>query len=522
MSFFFNDFFGGGGMPGGGFHGHGMGGDDSDDEPVDTEKFYKLLDIPKDATQDQIKKAYRKKAKSLHPDRHQQEREKYQALFQEVQAAHEVLRDPQKRALYDKYGEKGVKRGGGGGGRGGGGLFEQMFGQQRGGGHESGPKKSPTIKMALEVTLEDIYCGSTKNIKINRRVAGSESATCPKCHGSGQITQIQRMGPMVLQQRRECPLCGGIGYKLDREEHEIEFHVPIGGRDRESVTINGEGNQYPDMAPGDVVVQLRVASHSMYKRQGADLGMNYTLSLRQALCGYKIKIPHVSGRTLVITALDTEEVVQPGSLKVVHCKGVPQRFNPHIKGHLYIVMEVEMPKPRTLSTKTIGQFALILPDQELTDENEGDEEEEEDEKQRNGSNQTQNQNGSNSKGKQSMNNQRGKKGPKGRQSRNQRKNNRRKNGKNKNQKKGKKGGVFGGLQGAFGGDQGPKQKGNGKGSHSNSKLQGMELDEEDDDDLMEEVECHSVDGNPKATPAAANNYYDQDDDDGEGVQCRQM
>lgn len=153
-------------MPGGGFHGHGMGGDDSDDEPVDTEKFYKLLGIPKDATQDQIKKAYRKKAKTLHPDRHPDEHEKYQELFQEVQAAHEVLKDPQKRALYDKYGEKGAKRGGGGGGRGG--LFEQMFNQQQR--HESGPKKSPTIKMAIDVTLEDIYCGSTKTIKINRRV----------------------------------------------------------------------------------------------------------------------------------------------------------------------------------------------------------------------------------------------------------------------------------------------------------------------------------------------------------------
>lgn len=130
------------------------------------------------------------------------------------------------------------------------------------------------------------------------------------------------MGPMVLQQRRECPQCGGIGYRLDREEHEIEFHVPIGGRDRESVTINGEGNQYPDMGPGDVVLQLRVQKHKLFKRQGADLGMNYTLSLRQALCGYKIKIEHVSGRTLVITPQDMNEVVQPGSLKVVHTKGV--------------------------------------------------------------------------------------------------------------------------------------------------------------------------------------------------------
>lgn len=173
MSFFFNDFFGGGGMPGGHhFHGGMPGhGDDSDDEPIDTEKYYKLLGVDKNATQEQIKKAYRKKAKTLHPDRHPDEHEKYQELFQEVQAANEVLKDPQKRALYDKYGEKGAKRGGGGG-RGGGGLFEQMFGGGHGGrgGADHGPKKSPQIKTALDVTLEDIYCGSTKKIKIHRRV----------------------------------------------------------------------------------------------------------------------------------------------------------------------------------------------------------------------------------------------------------------------------------------------------------------------------------------------------------------
>merc|ERR1712173_160781 len=108
-------------------------------------------------------------------------------------------------------------------------------------------------------------------------------------------------------------------------------------------------------------------------------------------------------------------------------------------------------------------------------------------------------------------------GGKGRNSKNSRKNNRRKNGKNKNQKnKGsKKGGVFGGLQGAFGGDQQSKGK--------NSSKSQMEVDDDrDSDDMVEEVECHSVDGNPKATPASANNYYDQDDSEGDGVQCRQM
>eukprot|EP01084_Bolivina_argentea_P177862 307561_1 len=375
MSFFFNDFFGGG-MPGGGhFHGHGHG-DDSDDEPVDTEKFYKLLGISKSATQQEIKKAYRKKARELHPDKHPNEREKYQALFQEIQAANEILKDPQKRQLYDKYGEKGAKRGGGA--RTGSSLFEHMFGGSRASHNDhNGQKKSPPIKTALDVTLQDIYCGSSKKIKVHRRVAGKDSRQCPKCHGQGQITQVQRMGPMVLQQRRECPQCGGIGYKLERQEHTIEIHVPIGSRHGESITINGEGNQYPDMIDGDVIIQLRVGKHKIFSRKGADLGMNYSLSLRQALCGYKIKILHVSGKTLMITPKyeydnnnnDNDnnqtnyKVVQPGSLHVVYTMGLPQRFSPHVKGHLYIVMDVKMPIYNTLSNNKIKMFEKILPNQ---------------------------------------------------------------------------------------------------------------------------------------------------------------
>merc|ERR1712083_582102 len=167
---------------------------------------------------------------------------------------------------------------------------------------------------------------------------------------------------MVLQQRRECPACGGIGYKLKVETAMIEVHVP------------GEGNKYPDMVEGDVILQLRVKKHAVYNRKGADLGMNYELSLRQALCGYKIKIPHVSGKMLCITPYDQTEIVQPGSLKIVHTLGLPQRFSPHVKGHLYIVMDVKMPIYGELKNgkDVVRQFEKILPQQNVSD---GDEDE---------------------------------------------------------------------------------------------------------------------------------------------------
>ena len=367
----------------------------------------------------------------------------------------------------------------------------------------------------------------------NFKKATNDSSKCPRCKGQGQITQVQRMGPMVLQQRRECPQCGGIGYKLERQEHTIEVHVPVGGRHGENITIQEQGNQYPDMAAGDVIIQLRQKKHNLFERKGADLGMNYKLSLRQALCGYKIKIPHVSGKFLIITPSDPTEIVQPGSLKVVHTLGLPQRYSSHIKGHLYIVMEVEMPKPNILSSNDIKQFEKILPQQTIKDndddedgDNNNDDDEEEDEKKNNNNNNTNNHNNNNNNNQSQQpqkkrNNQQTnkKKQPKNKQFKNKR-NSRKKNGKkggNNKKNKNSKGGMFGGLAGAFGGGGGGGNNNNNKNKNDTTE----KMDEDEDYEEIEEVECHTIDGNPKATPASASNYY-QDDEDGDGVQCRQM
>ena len=161
-----------GGMPGGHPHGHGHDSDE-DEGPADTNKFYEVLGVGKDASEADLKKAYRKKARELHPDRHPTEREKYHELFQEVQTAYETLSDPRKRDIYDKFGEKGVKRGGGAAGGGMDDILSQFFGGggDRGGGRRQyGRKQSPAIKKVLDVTLEDLYIGAQKKIKITRKI----------------------------------------------------------------------------------------------------------------------------------------------------------------------------------------------------------------------------------------------------------------------------------------------------------------------------------------------------------------
>jgi len=189
---------------------------------------------------------------------------------------------------------------------------------------------------------------------------------------------MQRMGPMMFQQRRECPKCEGQGYQLESKMVTIQVHVPVGGKNGETVTVHNEGHQYPSHAPGDVTFQLKTIKHETFTRQGADLGMNTTISLREALCGYQLKIRHVNGHILIVTPhKGNPEVVQPGSLKCVYTYGMPQRYSPHVKGHLYIVMEVKLPLSRSLNNKQIQQLKSCLPSQAIEqEENKGEEDEE--------------------------------------------------------------------------------------------------------------------------------------------------
>jgi len=315
-------------------------------------------------------------------------------------------------------------------------ILSQFFGGGHASTRETGPKKSPAIKQVLEVTLEDLYRGSTKQITIKRYTSSKDSKECSRCHGEGSITQIQRMGPMVLQQRRECPQCEGLGYQLESEEAKIDVTIPVGGRHGETVTIMNEGHKYPSMGQGDIVVQLNQLKHPLFKRQGADLGMTYKLSLREALCGYRIKIKHVSGSSLVITPKEKHSTVQHATLKRVLSFGMPQRFLTHSRGHLYIQMEIEMPKSYSLPDNILSEFAKILPNDKNNEDSDM-----KDEQIKNNANKS-----------------------------------KKKKGKNKNQ----------------------------------------------NDEETEEVETEDVDGNPHATPASAKSAYDDDDEEGQNVSCRQM
>jgi len=332
---FFENLFGGagGGFPG--FHGRG-----SDDEEVDTEGLYKILGVDKNATDREIKKAFKKAALKHHPDRGGDAE-----MFKEVEKAKQILTDPQKRKLYDKYGEKGVKQGGGGGG---GDIFDLFTGgRQR---QDRGPPKPKSITKTIDITLEDVYKGSAIKRKWKIKCA-TRRYNCNRCDGSGTVRQIVRQGPMMLQTQRQCDTCRGRGFKLP-DEKEVEksgiVHIPHGIKNGGKITLHGEGHSLPEYQKGDVIFVVRVKKHAIYQRKGADLGCGHTLTLCQALCGYEFRLKHVSGKTLIIKS-QPGEIVQPGDLKVLKDHGLPQKGNHFVRGHLYIQFKVVFPLAASLA-----------------------------------------------------------------------------------------------------------------------------------------------------------------------------
>ena len=272
----FEDAFGGGGMPGGGMPGRRRG-------PVDNSKYYEVLGVEKNATPDAIKKAYRKLAVKNHPDKGGDPQ-----VFQEIQEAFDVLGDERKRELYDQGGEEAVEGGDGGGGPAD--IFDVLNGRRRGGGGGSRTKKGENMVHPLKVTLEQIYKGSARTLRLTRKVIDKQKGVeqCSSCGGRGVKIQTIRMGPMIQQVQQACDECGGKGvmYKQNKVQETLEVHVPKGAPDGHKMHFSEKADEIPDGDAGDVVFVLQEQPHAEYKRKGDDLYIERSISLTEALCGF--------------------------------------------------------------------------------------------------------------------------------------------------------------------------------------------------------------------------------------------
>jgi len=348
---------GGGGFPGGGFG----GGRARPSAEVDTTKLYESMGLEKTATAKEIKKQYRRLAVQHHPDKGGDE-----AKFKEINAAYEILSDPETREKYDKHGLEGVADESGGG-RDANDLFSMFFGG--GAGRRRGPKKGPSVNHPLKVSLEDLYNGKTVKLAVTRKVIVGSPKDCQSCDGHGVVMEIRQVGPgMIQQMQRSCGDCTGKGYiaQTKSERKVLEVHVEKGMKSDEKVQFKGMGDEVPKMESGDINFIVQEKEHTLFKRKGADLLVVKKLSLNQAICGFKWEITHLDKRKLLIST-KPGEVIKPEAadnkpfVKIISEEGMPSRGNPFVKGNLYILFQVQFPTDNSLTPSSLEILKKILP-----------------------------------------------------------------------------------------------------------------------------------------------------------------
>jgi molecular chaperone DnaJ len=338
--------------------------------------YYEILEVERAADSDVIKKAYRKLALRFHPDRNGGDAEA-EEKFKEATEAYEILRDPQKRAAYDRYGHAGVKSGAAAGGGfnggfgfedalnifmrdfGGFGGFEDIFGGNR---RRSRTQRGQDTRIRLKITLEEVGSGVRKKIRIPvleacTRCSGSGSNSpegpkvCEACNGAGEIRIVQRSVFGQFVSASPCPTCGGEGRRVvdpcakchgdgrERIEREFEVDVPPGVTSDNYITLRGQGNVGPRNGPrGDVLVVLEVQEDPRFIRDGDDLVHILQVSYSQAALGAELEVPTVGGSEQVRIAPGS----QSGDVITMRGKGVPH-LGGHGRGDLHVQLQVWTP-----------------------------------------------------------------------------------------------------------------------------------------------------------------------------------
>ncbi|CAD6198765.1 unnamed protein product [Caenorhabditis auriculariae] len=315
--------------------------------------FYKILNVPKNANANQIKKAYRQLAKELHPDRNPDD-EFANEKFQDVTAAYEVLSDKDKRAAYDRHGEEGVaKMGGGGGGHD---PFSSFFGDFFGGGgeREEGAPRGADVSIDLFVSLEEVYNGNFVEIKRKKAVYKQTSGT-RQCNCRHEMrTEQMGMGRFQMYQVKVCDECPNV--KLVQETKTLEVEVEVGADNGHEQVFAGEGEPHIEGDPGDLKFKIRIEKHPRFERKGNDLYTNVTISLQDALNGFEMQIAHLDGHLVNVSR---DKVTWPGARLRKKDEGMPSLQDNQVRGVLVVTFDVEFPKTE-LSTEQKTQIVEIL------------------------------------------------------------------------------------------------------------------------------------------------------------------
>lgn len=355
---------------------------------ADKRDYYEVLGVSKNASEDEIKKAYRKKAKEFHPDLHPGDAEA-EAKFKEANEAYEVLSDSQKKARYDQFGHAGVdpNYGAGGSGAYGGGfgggfdfgdlgdIFGSFFGGGFGGGRQSNPnapRRGEDVQTRVTVSFEEAAKGCKRTVDINRvdtcsechgtgAKAGTSPKTCPDCGGRGYVNVQQRTAFGVIQTQKSCPKCQGQGRVIENpcakcrgtgrtsSKTSVEVNIPAGIDDRQVFNISGAGNAGVNGGPkGDLRVAVFVRPHPYFERDGYNVWLEQRVSYTQAVLGDNLRINTLDGDV----KFDLPAGTQSGTVFSLKGKGI-QILNGRGRGDQLVRIVVDVPKNLTQRQKEL-------------------------------------------------------------------------------------------------------------------------------------------------------------------------
>ena len=339
--------------------------------------YYEVLGVQKGASEEEIKKAYKKMARKYHPDLNPGDKEA-EEKFKEVNEAYEVLSDSEKKARYDQFGFAGVDPnfGAGGGGYGGGAGFDfgdlgDIFGSFFGGGFGGGqtrrnpnaPQRGESIRMNLTISFEEAAFGCEKELTVDRyescetchgsgAAPGTSPETCPDCGGSG-VVQTRRQTPMgVFASTAPCSRCGGRGKIIKepckdcrgsgmvRRRRKIQASVPAGIDNGQTISIRGQGHAGKNGGPaGDLLVTITVRPHELFRREGTSVLCEAPITFPQAVLGAELEIPTIDGKV----KYDIPEGTQSGTTFRLKGKGIPA-LNGRGRGDQYVTVYIETPR----------------------------------------------------------------------------------------------------------------------------------------------------------------------------------
>ncbi len=368
---------------------------------ADKKDYYEVLGVDRSASDDEIKKAYRKAAKKYHPDLNPGDKEA-ETHFKEASEAYEVLSDSGKRARYDQFGHAGVDPNYGAGGPGGGGfgggfgdfgdlgdIFSSFFGGGFGGGGRSNPnapRRGNDTSVTVNLSFEEAAKGCEKTIKVTRIEScsdcggsgaekGSSPKTCGHCHGTGQVRVTQQTPFGAMQTARVCDHCGGSGKIIDnpcrtcggkgrvRRATERKIDIPAGIDDGQIINVRGGGDAGVNGGPsGDLRVNVNVRPHPIFERAGFDVFCEIPITFTQAALGDEITVPTLDGKV----KFTIHEGTQPGDEFKLKGKGI-KRLNYSGYGDQYVKVVLEVPKNLTKEQKEM----LTAFDRETSDKNYG-------------------------------------------------------------------------------------------------------------------------------------------------------